>query len=726
MEKVRASLDPRKPQLLHIATGGGKTRVGNDIAVAWQEEHTAPVLWVTKDWRLLRQALSDLRRRYDGHPVARTGGTGRLLHPLKERGPKRAIFYTTIQTLVRRITPEGFGITPALLVWDECHWGERGKAAKIFTACKRLGVPILGLTATPREDSRYRVAYRKTFADLVAEQYLARPLPEEPVRTGVNWTPDVPRGRDVSRGSLLELATNQKRNRAIVGHYARHAGKFGKTIVFACGKEHCNILVDMFNRLHGIDARPMHSGMSNEENQRMLEDFRSGAVTVLVNMEMLTHGIDVPDAQTVFLCRPTTSDILFSQMIGRAARRTESKTSFHVVEFTDNVREHGHLFKGATEFFKGSSASRDGYRVPGRPSPSPRRERHEFDPTGSPTWVPADSELPESIHGLWFREGQTFGIEFELTSPDGVPSLGVRWKKKAEALRSALETALPPGRVAEAVIEGYAGQGLVEKDFGVWNVEYDQSVGWEVTSPILANREGFQEVDAACRVLDEAATNLGLVLDFQTGTHVHLGWTSKDVEELKRAIRLVKIFEPALATLVAPSRVAAFDGAAYVPGEPNRYCAPIATVLPEARLSGASSVTAILKLVPEQEQRYVTLNLRRLLDIGTVEVRMHSGTVEARKILMWISLWQQILWAAKYGREALHPIDRKAIVPDGDIVALAKAHLPDARQVRQALFLQRLAGRRQEILEGWKTQASLRPWLKYAKKWTSVADEPHV
>lgn len=41
--------------------------------------------------------------------------------------------------------------------------------------------------------------------------------------------------------------------------------------------------------------------------------------------------------------------------------------------------------------------------------------------------------------------------------------------------------------------------------------------GWEVTSPVLANRDGFVEVDVACRALEEAATRLDLRVSQRRG-----------------------------------------------------------------------------------------------------------------------------------------------------------------------------------------------------------------
>jgi len=41
---------------------------------------------------------------------------------------------------------------------------------------------------------------------------------------------------------------------------------------------------------------------------------------VLINIKILTEGTDIPDVQTVFITRETTSDIRLTQMIGRALR----------------------------------------------------------------------------------------------------------------------------------------------------------------------------------------------------------------------------------------------------------------------------------------------------------------------------------------------------------------------------------------------------------------------
>lgn len=56
---------------------------------------------------------------------------------------------------------------------------------------------------------------------------------------------------------------------------------------------------------------------------------------------MLTEGTDVPDVNTVFLTRQTTSKILLTQMVGRALHGTAFKGTekAYIVSFIDNWQQ---------------------------------------------------------------------------------------------------------------------------------------------------------------------------------------------------------------------------------------------------------------------------------------------------------------------------------------------------------------------------------------------------
>ena len=60
--------------------------------------------------------------------------------------------------------------------------------------------------------------------------------------------------------------------------------------------------------------------ISNEENEQKLEQYRKGEIQVLINVNILTEGTDLPKTHTVLLTRPTVSTTLMTQMAGREFR----------------------------------------------------------------------------------------------------------------------------------------------------------------------------------------------------------------------------------------------------------------------------------------------------------------------------------------------------------------------------------------------------------------------
>jgi hypothetical protein len=82
--------------------------------------------------------------------------------------------------------------------------------------------------------------------------------------------------------------------------------------------------------------------VSGEDNERKLQDYRDGKLQVLINVNILTEGVDLPQTKTVFLARPTVSKILMTQMVGRALRGTAAggTSEAYIVSFVDQWNEH--------------------------------------------------------------------------------------------------------------------------------------------------------------------------------------------------------------------------------------------------------------------------------------------------------------------------------------------------------------------------------------------------
>ncbi len=529
-----------------MATGGGKTFVANNALAAELRRRGGYALWVTKDWLLLGQAAHDLAARHRGMTgrLARLGGfrnAGDIEQLPETTNVKRVnVVYTTLHTFKRRLERHRLPRrNPSLIVWDECHWGYASRTGKVLLAwARRRRIPVLGLTATPRHPERFHQACSHTFDELVDEGHLAD-YDLVPRPTDVVWSPRRSGEHgDFTPTSLRQLARSRKRSRLIVDEYVRNARKYAKTVIFAFDIPHAMLLARQLAEA-GVAARPLHSQLPARQRWETLRQFSASSrkLDVLVNVVMLTHGVDVPDIKTVFLCRPTASDILFSQMVGRGARRAPDKDKFYLVEFTDNADRFLPEIVNAREFLGVPvDADRDALR---RNLPW----RHRFDARGAPAWTGTDG--PKPVHDLWYLEGQTFGVEFELTADVDPETLTEReWLDKARALLHRLRDRLGSHRVRPGTRMAYHTRGYER-----WKVEYDCSVGWEVVSPVLEGRNGFVELAEACDALTTAADDLGLRVNYRTGTHVHIGWIA-DPDRAVRDLRLAHLLEPMLRSLV--------------------------------------------------------------------------------------------------------------------------------------------------------------------------------
>ena len=134
-------------------------------------------------------------------------------------------------------------------------------------------------------------------------------------------------GSDYKVASLAKVINEPSINELIVRSWLQRAyGARRSTLVFTVNIDHVYALAHEF-QARGIDARGIHSGVAVAERQELLQAFQRGEFPVLINCgtcvahaAILTEGADVPPIDCVLLARPTQSQNLFAQMIGRGMR----------------------------------------------------------------------------------------------------------------------------------------------------------------------------------------------------------------------------------------------------------------------------------------------------------------------------------------------------------------------------------------------------------------------
>lgn len=253
------------------------------------------------------------------------------------------------------------------LVIDEAHHAVAKSYRNIINLleniCKK-DLKIIGLTATPmRTDEKEKGLLGKIFSDnicysvdlntLINKGILSKPVLRS-FDTKVELENELTKAdiRAIRMSSNLpeniakQIALNKKRNNFIVNSYIENKNEFGKCLVFAVNIDHALVLNALFNE-NNIKSdyvvssiKDIHSGVSisNEENTKKIQDFKDGKLEVLINVNILTEGTDIPSVQSVFLTRPTTSAILMNQMIGRGLRGESAggTEKAYIVSFIDD------------------------------------------------------------------------------------------------------------------------------------------------------------------------------------------------------------------------------------------------------------------------------------------------------------------------------------------------------------------------------------------------------
>lgn len=153
-----------------------------------------------------------------------------------------------------------------------------------------------------------------------------------------------------------EIAKHEGRNRLIVATYLNGHNNidFSKspTLIFASNIINAITLKEAFKK-ENITADVIYSNKPN--NDEVIENFRDGKLKILINVEILTEGSDIPEIQNVFIAKITGSKILYRQMVGRALRGLDSggtKTA-NIVTFRDNIINYHKDFFNAQKLTKG-------------------------------------------------------------------------------------------------------------------------------------------------------------------------------------------------------------------------------------------------------------------------------------------------------------------------------------------------------------------------------------
>lgn len=137
---------------------------------------------------------------------------------------------------------------------------------------------------------------------------------------------------DFSNADLDNTFNNQRIRSKLYESYVQFANG-RKGIIYAINKLHASKIAELYCD-HGVKAVAIDCDTPKEERQYLISSFKSGEISVLVNVDIFTEGFDCPDVNFIQLARPTKSLALYLQQVGRGLRIVEGKEETIIL---DNV-----------------------------------------------------------------------------------------------------------------------------------------------------------------------------------------------------------------------------------------------------------------------------------------------------------------------------------------------------------------------------------------------------
>lgn len=332
--KAISEIDPRQNCLLVLPTGAGKTYT----FTSYIRDLGLPTCLIAHRSELIGQMSLSLCALGIKHNIQASDKTvSEIIKAQKIKynqvffQPDAPIVCSSVDTMIRR-PKASFLKTTRYWVTDEAH--HVTKDNKWGTALSMLPNAVgLGVTATPIRGDRKglgahndgvfnKLIIGPTGDDLIDMGYLSPYRIMCPDVDDLDWS-DADEHRGVNGeyvGKWLRSKTKQSRKLigSVVQNYLQHAaGKRG--ITFCVDIEHAVATADEF-KAAGVAAEVVTSNTPFLQRIQIMEKFRQGILTQLVNVDLFGEGVDVPDVEVISMARKTGSFGLYSQCIGRALR----------------------------------------------------------------------------------------------------------------------------------------------------------------------------------------------------------------------------------------------------------------------------------------------------------------------------------------------------------------------------------------------------------------------
>lgn len=390
----QAVIDGKQTVLLSMATGTGKTRTILGMIYRFIKSDRFKRVLFLVDRTALGEQAEDVFKEVKIEELMTLDSIYNIKGlDEKEIDKETKIHIATVQSLVKRILYPENDTMPSvtdydLIVVDEAHRGyildkemsetemlyrnQDDYISKYRTVIEYFDAVKIALTATPALHTTEifgKPVFNYSYREAVIDGYLVDHDAPHNIRTklrveGINYqkgeqlaiydpvTGEVLNSAELEDDMKFEIDTFNRQvitenfNRTVLEEIAWdfNPDGQGKTLIYAVDDNHADLIVKILKEIYaegGVDNDTVMkitgsvAGGNKKKISEAIKRFKNEALPkIVVTVDLLTTGIDVPEITTLVFMRRIKSRILFEQMLGRATRLCPSigKTHFEIYD----------------------------------------------------------------------------------------------------------------------------------------------------------------------------------------------------------------------------------------------------------------------------------------------------------------------------------------------------------------------------------------------------------
>ena len=335
----------RDPAMIVLPTGAGKSLVIAELA----RIANGRVLVLAH----VKELVEQNHEKYKSYKLE----AGIFSASLGKKDWQQKVIFGSVQSVAR--APDEFFNDFSLLVIDECHRVAEEGSTQYQDVIKKLNernpkLCILGLTATPyrlglgwiyetsaegetkTDKKRFfkQCVYELPLSYMIKNKFLTTPVKVDIPVTCYDFSELSDKDRVFTAAEVEEVLKSQKRlTPFIINNIIDITERFERkgVMIFSGSVRHAQ---EIMTYLPPADARLVIGDTDMEERNTIVEDFKNKKFKYLVNVSVLTTGFDAPHVDVIAILRPTESNSLYQQIVGRGLRLCDEKKDCYILDYT--------------------------------------------------------------------------------------------------------------------------------------------------------------------------------------------------------------------------------------------------------------------------------------------------------------------------------------------------------------------------------------------------------